>query len=278
MSPKKLISVITVCLDAGSDLAATVSSVLGQSWRGFEYIIKDGLSDDGSIEQLPCDKRIRVIRKKDDGIFDAMNQALSFSNGKYTCFLNAGDVFYDTDVLKDVVAFIEANPLVDFFYTDIVKLHSRVKYLYSPDHLSPYFLYTQMLCHQAWFVSREVQLKNGGYEIDHKLGADYRMLLKLVLKEHAHYKRIPRFGVIYKGGGLSTDPVLLKESQVWRQEVRDEYFSKKERYCINLKYTVWKLTKMLLYDHLLYRPIRTWRAWRAKRKHLKSSLDAKNSE
>ena len=84
--------------------------------------------------------------------------------------------------------------------------------------------------------------------------------------------------MIYKGGGFSTDPVLLKESEVWRQEIRDEYFSKKEKYYINLKYIVWKLTKMLLYDHLLYRAIRTWRAWRAKRKYLKMSLDAKDFE
>ena len=278
MSQKKLISIITVCLNAGSDLALTVNSVLGQSWRGFEYIIKDGLSDDGSIEQLPCDKRIRVIRKKDDGIFDAMSQALSFGSGKYTCFLNAGDVFYDTDVLKDVAASMEANPLIDFFYTDVVKLHSRAKYIYSPDSLSRYFLYTQMLCHQTWFVSREMQLKNGGYETNHKLGADYRMLLKLMLKDQIQYKRIPCFGVIYKGGGLSTDPALLEESEIWRQEIRDEYFSKKEKYYINLKYTVWKLTKMLLYDHLLYRAIRTWRAWRAKRKHSKTGLDAKHLE
>ena len=263
MNQRNLISIITVCLNAGNDLARTVNSVLGQSWCGFEYIIKDGLSDDGSIERLPCDKRICVITKKDSGIFDAMNQALACSRGKYICFINAGDVFYDADVLKDVVSFVEANPLVDFFYTDIVKLHSRAKYLYSPDHLSHYFLYTQMLCHQAWFVSRKMQLKNGGYETDHKLGADYRMLLRLVLKDRIQHKRIPRFGVIYKGGGLSTNPVLLKESQTWRQEIRDEYFSKKEKYYINLKYTVWKLTKMLLYDHLLYHAIRTWRAWMA---------------
>ena len=212
-----LFSIVTVCLNAGSDLADTVDSVLGQSWRGFEYIIKDGLSSDGSVEGLPCDNRIRVVGKKDSGIFDAMNQALACSRGKYICFLNAGDVFYDADVLKDVVSFVEANPLVDFFYTDIVKLHSRAKYLYSPDHLSHYFLYTQMLCHQAWFVSREMQLKNGGYEIDYKLGADYRMLLKLVLKEHAQYKRIPRFGVIYKGGGFTNSPACLKFFVVWLQ-------------------------------------------------------------
>ena len=264
MNQRNLISIITVCLNAGNDLARTVDSVLGQSWCGFEYIIKDGLSDDGSIERLPCDKRIRVIREKDNGIFDAMNQALACSRGKFICFLNAGDVFYDANVLKDVVSFMEANPLVDFFYTDIVNLHSRAKYLYSPDHLSPYFLYTQMLCHQAWFVSREMQLKNGGYELDHKLGADYRMLLKLVLREHAHYKRIPRFGVIYKGNGISTDPVLLKKSEVWRQEIRDEFFSKKKKCYINIKYAIWNLAKKLLYDHLFCHCIRIWRGWRAK--------------
>jgi len=262
-----LFSIITVCLNCKSKLVSSARSVLSQSFKDFEYIIKDGDSSDGTKKILSSVGAHVTVSNKDSGIFDAMNQALTYSRGKYICFLNAGDLFYDKDVLKNVAVYIKANPNIDFFYTDVVKLHSRAKYIYSPDSLSRYFLYTQMLCHQAWFVSREMQLKNGGYETNHKLGADYRMLLKLMLKDQIQHKRIPRFGVIYKGGGLSTDPALLKESQLWRQEIRDEYFSKKEKYYINFKYIVWKLTKMLLYDHLLYHAIRTWRAWRAKRKH-----------
>lgn len=43
-------SVITVCLNPGSKLKTTLDSVLGQSCKDFEVIVKDGGSTDGSVE------------------------------------------------------------------------------------------------------------------------------------------------------------------------------------------------------------------------------------
>ena len=69
-------SIITVCLNAGQDLLDTVQSTLGQTYENFEIIVKDGGSRDGSMEKLPADPRIRVVTRKDTGIYDAMNQAV----------------------------------------------------------------------------------------------------------------------------------------------------------------------------------------------------------
>lgn len=43
-------SVIVVCLNPGIKLQATMDSILGQTYRDFEVIIKDGGSTDGSVE------------------------------------------------------------------------------------------------------------------------------------------------------------------------------------------------------------------------------------
>ena len=45
-------SVIVVCLNAGQRLCETVKSILGQTYRNFEVVIKDGGSTDGSVEAL----------------------------------------------------------------------------------------------------------------------------------------------------------------------------------------------------------------------------------
>ena len=44
-------SIITVCLNPGEKLNATLDSVMRQSCRDFEVILKDGGSRDGSIEK-----------------------------------------------------------------------------------------------------------------------------------------------------------------------------------------------------------------------------------
>ena len=95
-------SIITVCLNAGQDLLDTVQSTLGQTYENFEIIVKDGGSRDGSMEKLPADPRIRVVTRKDTGIYDAMNQAVEEAKGDYLIFMNCGDYFYAPQTLETI--------------------------------------------------------------------------------------------------------------------------------------------------------------------------------
>lgn len=101
-------SIITVSLNSGDDLKNTIKSILSQNFDDYEVIIKDGLSTDDSIESVrklveeEKDTHVRMIVKKDDGIYDGMNQALVEARGDYVCFLNSGDLFFDTHVLEKV--------------------------------------------------------------------------------------------------------------------------------------------------------------------------------
>lgn len=51
MSQRKF-SIITINYNNKEGLRKTIESVVGQSFRGFEYIIIDGGSTDGSIEVI----------------------------------------------------------------------------------------------------------------------------------------------------------------------------------------------------------------------------------
>ncbi|WP_304679261.1 glycosyltransferase, partial [uncultured Muribaculum sp.] len=82
-----------VCLNAGDKLRRTVGSILAQSYPHYEIIVKDGMSTDGSVDKLPEDGRIRIVRQKDRGIYDAMNQATLLAEGDYLLYLNCGDYF-----------------------------------------------------------------------------------------------------------------------------------------------------------------------------------------
>ena len=100
-------SIVVVCLNPGEKLLKTVQSVLNQKYGNYEIVVKDGGSTDGSLEQLPADSRIRVYTRPDSGIYDAMNQAMSYVTGQFVQFLNCGDLLHDDMVLERLAAVIE---------------------------------------------------------------------------------------------------------------------------------------------------------------------------
>ncbi len=94
------ITIITVTLNAKSDLIKTIHSVQNQTYRNFEHIIKDGYSTDGTKEINFNDFENTYFHTiKDIGIYDAMNQGFEFAKGDLIMFLNAGDLLYSNDIL-----------------------------------------------------------------------------------------------------------------------------------------------------------------------------------
>ena len=75
------VSIITVCFNSAATLRDAIESVLAQSYADIEYIVVDGASTDRSVDILYEYKEgiARIISEPDDGIYDAMNQALSDS-------------------------------------------------------------------------------------------------------------------------------------------------------------------------------------------------------
>ncbi|MCD7835418.1 MAG: glycosyltransferase, partial [Lachnospiraceae bacterium] len=104
--PEIKFSVIVVCLNPGDKLNQTLDSILSQTYGNIEIIVKDGGSNDGSIENMRKDTRIRFYNEKDKGIYDAMNQAVLHAAGELIIFLNCGDVFYDGKVLEKAAEYI----------------------------------------------------------------------------------------------------------------------------------------------------------------------------
>src|SRR5574344_486655 len=117
MNTLPLISIITVCYNSEKEIAKTIESVLIQTYRPLEYIIKDGKSTDNTLKII--DKytndfkekgiELRVISEKDNGIYDAMNKAIPFTKGKWINFMNADDLFINKDSIYNL--FLEPLPL-----------------------------------------------------------------------------------------------------------------------------------------------------------------------
>lgn len=82
-------SIIVVCRNAGEKLQKTIASIREQTETDYEIIVQDGLSTDGSVEKLRTGADLKLFRERDEGIYDAMNRAVSHAAGQYLFSLTA---------------------------------------------------------------------------------------------------------------------------------------------------------------------------------------------
>jgi glycosyltransferase involved in cell wall biosynthesis len=226
-----LFSIITVCLNAGPSLRATNDSVREQISGNFEHIVKDGGSKDDSVKELEMISRTgvaTVISRQDSGIYDAMNQALEVTRGKYVLFLNAGDTFYAPDVLLTLAPFCVGADGPSLVYTDHVT-NGKKKRVRSPPTLSRFFLYRTMLCHQVCFIRRKCFDELGGFDTALNIEGDFDFLVRLMLRPGARSQYVPIIGISSLGGGISSQPGMFPLMDREVTTVRKKYFHGTER-------------------------------------------------
>lgn len=213
-------SIIVVTLNAGKRLEETVSSALSQTYKDFEILIKDGESGDGSLDFIAGigDSRVRVLRRKDSSIYDAMNQAVHEADGDYYIFMNTGDCFADTKVLACVAKHIAINKS-DIVYGDMIRkgLDTVIPY---PDKLTDFGLYRNVPCHQTCFYHKRLFMERA-YDLKLKVRSDYEHFLWCVYKAKATTSHISMPICIYEGGGYSeTKENLIKSKEEHKMIVR----------------------------------------------------------
>jgi glycosyltransferase involved in cell wall biosynthesis len=167
---KELITVVTVCFNAGQTIAKTMQSVLNQTYRPLEYILVDGKSTDNTLniiyelEPLFHEKGIavRIVSEKDKGIFDAMNKGVKLANGRWVNFMNAGDVFYN-DKTIDFVFSHEIPMEVKLVYGDTLrqKSYAVVAAKGNIPEVTPKLM---PACHQSMFTDVD-ELKSHPFDL-----------------------------------------------------------------------------------------------------------------
>ena len=235
-------SVIVVCYNAGNKLRETVDGILAQTCGDYEIIVKDAGSADGSVEQLPQDSRICCIRRKDSGIYDGMNQALSYAAGQYIYFLNCGDSLHDRDVLQQVKEEILKNPLTSvkdakdgadisrqsaIFYGDVIEMQTGQLVAANPrmDHFA---MYRYLPSHQACFYSRDLLMRRG-FDTAYRVRGDYEHFLWCIMNAGAQALSMPLVIADYEGGGYSESQEGRILSAQEHRAITAIYFTRKER-------------------------------------------------
>jgi glycosyltransferase involved in cell wall biosynthesis len=153
------ISVITVCKNAENTIEETLKSVYKQTYPNIEYIIKDGISTDSTLNIVKKYDRYvsKIISDKDKSIYDAMNIALRYASGDYIFFLNADDQFFSSNTVGSVVSALQETK-ADIIYGDLIFVKNQrfVAYNSNNQPLSRLKVVIFPIIHQAVFKKREL--------------------------------------------------------------------------------------------------------------------------
>lgn len=233
MEQEIMYSIIVVCLNAGQKLYETLNSILKQNYRNFEVIVKDGGSSDGSVEMLAeryQDGRIHVYTKKDNGIYDAMNQAVKLAKGEYFLFLNTGDTFYDEAVLDKITHEIHKrgreNKKTDIIYGNMY--HKTLDtMIYASPEINDFTCYRNVPCHQTCFYQRAL-FDVRGYRAAYNVRADYEHFLWCYYERKAVIAYVPVVIASYEGGGYSETKENRKRSREQHREIVVHYMGRKK--------------------------------------------------
>ena len=219
-------SIITVSFRAGRKLIQTVENILDQTFDDYEVIIKDGGSQDVSVEEMMKVPRIKaaveagkvmVHVQEDKNVYDGMNQALSLCKGDYLLFLNCGDAFYDKQVLEHVAKQMEADevsrndrPAIYYGNTFCSRTGAMV---HSAPSITRFTCYRNIPCHQSCFYDRRL-FEEKQYDTSLKVRADYDHFLWCFYVKKAAFRYMDIIISDYEGGGISE----VKENRRLDQE------------------------------------------------------------
>ena len=185
------VSVVMTVFNAERYLREAVESILGQTFRDFEFIIVNDGSTDASLDILneydQRDDRIRLISRGNTGIVAAANEGIATARGKYLARMDADDVSLPERFARQV-EYLDAHP-------ECVIVGSRV--MSTDPHGIPVAPSEHALTHDeidaqlmtvgggwallqpATMMRTEAVRKVGGYRGKYNISEDHDLFLRL---------------------------------------------------------------------------------------------------
>lgn len=262
-----LVDVIVPCYNQGCYLQECLESVFANDYPEIEVIIvDDGSTDPESQKAMEAisDPRVKVIRKKNEGVAIARNTAIAAGRGKYILPLDADDKIGSGFIAK-AVAILEKDAKVGVVSCDTVRFGTET----GPLKLPPYSPKTMLIgsaVPNTAFYRRTDWERIGGYRANMVHGAeDWDFWLSFVELKRK-FVRIPEPLYFYRFHGVSRNSAMMPGSEKANAMFRQMVANHAELYARHPAYRA-----------LLLEGRRSWRhavaKWFAKR--LKSVLPRK---
>jgi glycosyltransferase involved in cell wall biosynthesis len=137
-------SIVTPSYRSSAWLKLCIASVADQG-VSVEHIVQDAGSDDGTLDWLPKDPRVKAFVERDQGMYDAINRGLRRAEGDIFAWLNC-DEQYLPGALRAAEACFERRPDIDVLFGDVVMVDPQGGYLWHRKMQTP-LKYHTWTCH-----------------------------------------------------------------------------------------------------------------------------------
>lgn len=221
------ISVITICYNEEKGIERTLKSVLHQTYKNYEYVVKDGGSTDSTnkivesyrpyFEKKGC--KFIHIQNRDAGIYDAMNIAQNYCSGKWLNYMNAGDCFYNAEVLQEIFEYKNYDTVDILYGHTLCELEKGYSYIIKNNHykIREGIGISQQVC----FYKKEI-LQQRNFLTKYKILGDFEYLFYAINAGLA-IKPVNIIVAKYNRQGISsmnTYVSFLEKSEILGQEIK----------------------------------------------------------
>lgn len=208
-SGKPIITVVTTVYNNALLLEQTIQSVINQNVDGLEYIIKDADSKDEFDEVVGrySNYGIKVIKSKDKGIYDGMDQGVKAASGEYFQVLNSDDLFYGSDITRKYIDEIKSNH-EDAYCSDMNIKFPNGKSIRRIADLSK-LRYRSCVNHPSLVMKLSDYKRLGGFDLGLSISADCDLTIKMV-KAKVKIKHLEFLSVNFRAEGASNSVYTLK--------------------------------------------------------------------
>lgn len=206
---KPIVSLVTTVFNNADLLEQTIQSVINQTSCEFEYIIKDANSTDRFEQMIKKYGHfdIKIIRNKDNGIYDGMHQGFINSSGEYLQILNSDDVFANSNIIETYINHIKK--------TNSDAYYSNIKIVYPNNHNmirigdANKLRYRACINHTSLVLKKDVYFSLGGFDLSFKASSDYDLTIRIE-KEGYKYEHLDLLCVLFRAEGLSNSRYDIK--------------------------------------------------------------------
>lgn len=233
-----LITVVTVVYNGEEYLEQTIQSVIHQSYDNVEYIIVDGASSDGTLDIIKkYEEQIDYwVSERDGGIYDAMNKGISLATGEFVNFMNTGDSFYSTDIIKDIFSQADYGNCVVVYGNVMNIYYATHKVIFSSKPLES--IYKGLpFSHQASFTQSKY-LRKLGFDLQYRICADYNLFYNLYIQKLSFiYVNITVANYDMFGTSTKYSKSFLEKKIISNiyEPSKNKYFSTKKYFILKLK-------------------------------------------
>lgn len=203
-------------------LRRMLRSVRRQRHRDWELCLVDDASQGPHVREILAaaaakDPRVRVVhRERNGGIVAASSDALTMARGEFVALLDHDDELHP-DALALVAEALDADPEVDYVYTDEDKIDLRNRHFapfFKPDW-SPERMRCQMYtCHLS-VLRRSLVEEVGGFREEFAGSQDWDLVLR-VTERARQVVHVPR--VLYHWRVLETSAAAAAAAKPWAFE------------------------------------------------------------